>query len=206
MNKDFTNVSLLSEIATYASCVIPDVLARKLFHEALDMFLKAYRLQAKIRVQTQEDDVAHMETCQCFVDDDVLLVSVSMMFRKILQNKHFLGFWDRSMEERQMYMHLTFVILCDITVRFWDDHVIEMNLAPSISRWRADRDREDVLDIFNTHYFNVFSWIDYNADIFKYDLTDGLTEYNGPPKAVSIEEETTYMDETYPMDLSEYLN
>ena len=211
MNKDFTIVSLLSEIATYASCVIPDVLARDILHKAFDMFLKAYRIQAKARVQNQEENVAHMDTCQCFVDDEVLLVSVSMMFQKVIQNRDFLGFWDDNsivdtMEKKQIYIHMTFVILCDITVRFWDDHAIEMNLyesyiAPSISRWNAERDRKNALTAFNQHYFNVFSWIDCNADMFKYDLTK-----SNCPKKRSLDQMDASMDESCPMDLSERLD
>lgn len=187
MNQDFATVqtTFFHELATYASCVIPQKLARPIFEEALDMFLKAYRLQAEERVANQEEDVAHMETCQCFVDDDVLLMSVSMMFQKIIQNQHFLGFWNDSaivdtMQKKLMYIHMTFVILCDITVRFWDDHVDEMKLyksyiAPSRN---ADQERKHAIRAFNKHYFNVFSWIDCNADIFKYDLTG----YNRPKK------------------------
>ncbi len=208
MNKDFTIVSLLSEIARYASCVIPDVLARDQFDKALDMFLKAYRKQAKARVQNKEENVAHMDTCQCFVDDDVLLVSVSMMFQKVIQNRDFLGFWDDNsivdtMEKKQIYIHMTFVILCDITVRFWDDHVLEMNLyesyiAPS---WNADRNRKNARTAFNKHYFNLFSWIDCNADMFKYDLTG----WNRPKKR-SLDQIDESMDESCPMDLSERLD
>ena len=58
------------------------------------MFLKAYRKQAEARVQNKEEDVGHMETCQCFVQEDFLLVSVSMIFRKFIENRDFLGFWD----------------------------------------------------------------------------------------------------------------
>ena len=205
MNKDFTTVSLLSEIATYASCIIPDVLARDLFHKAFDMFLKAYRFQAESRVQNREDDVAHMETCQCFVADDFLLVSISTMFHKIIQNRDFLGFWDDNpivdtMEKKQVYTHMTFVILCDITVRFWDDHVIEMSLhesyiGPSISRWHADRDRKNARKAFNQHYMNVFSWIDCNADIFSSISYDRLEK----PRVVIY-------DETCPMDVSEHID
>lgn len=237
MSQDFSIVktTLLHEIANYASVVIPHARsAHDLFQKAFDMFLEAYRIQAKARVENKEEDVAHMETCQCFVQEELLLVSLSIMFRKVIQNRDFLGFWDDNsivdtMEKRQNYMHMTFVILCDITVRFWDDHVIDMNLYESyitLSKGYAEQDaeqdeqdRKNARRSFNKHYFKVFSWIDCSADISKYDLT----EYMHTPTLMvlmllwpdilvsaeskkrnfdQMEEETSFMQETCSMELS----
>jgi hypothetical protein len=217
----FMRDPLIHEIAEYASAVI--ILVDNFFEKALDMFLKAYRAQAKARVQNKEEDVAHMETCKCFVQEDLLLVSVSMMFRKLIQNRDFLGFWDDAIvdtvKNKQIYIHMTFVILCDITVRFWDDYVLDMSLyenyiCPSISRWHIERDRKATQRAFNRHYFKVFSWIDCRANIFEYDLS----AYTRTPTHMSFEllcpdhasfpnrpkkrDLSAIDEETYPMNLN----
>lgn len=157
-----------------------------LFNDALNMFLKAYNEQAIARIHNQEENVAHMETCKCFVQVDFLLASVSMMFRKTIANRDFLGFWDDNnklvgdlLQMRSIYMHMTFVILCDITVRYWDDHVLEdmmlykSYVAPTS---RSDRPRSNKLCLraFNDHYYKVFSWINGNADVSMYDQQEHI--------------------------------
>ena len=74
-------------------------------------------------------------------------------------------------------------------------NLYESYIAPSISRWNAERDRKNARTAFNQHYFNVFSWIDCNADMFKYR-----------PKKRSLDQKDESMDESCPMDLSERLD